>query len=187
VTQELFSTQFFWYLGFIGLLLVVIQGILTLVFGHHGDMAGDSDGVSWSNFLSIKTMAAMFLGIGFGGAAFGENGFSIAVAAAGGAAIGLVLATIFVILMKGLSGLRSDGTSQLWEAIGHRGTVYLPIPGEEAAPGEIQVCFGGRLMNVPAFTRGPKLPTGTDVLVISVRGDHALEVEKATNEPFQIL
>ena len=86
VNPELFSTQFFWDVGFIGFFLVVIQGILTLVFGHHGDASGDGQGISWSNFLSLKTMAAMFLGIGFGGAAFGENGFSLAVAATGGAA-----------------------------------------------------------------------------------------------------
>jgi len=164
-----------------------VQAVLTLVFGHHGDMGGDGDGFSWSSFISIKTMAAMCLGVGFGGAAFGENGFSIAAAVAGGMVIGLMLAGVFVVLMRGMYGLRSDGTTRLWEAIGHRGTVYLPIPAEDAAAGEIQVCFGGRLVNVPAFTRGPKLSTGTDVLVISVRGDNALEVEKASSEPFQII
>ena len=164
-----------------------MQAVLTLVFGHHGDMGGDGDGFSWSSFISIKTMAAMCLGVGFGGAAFGENGFSIAAAVAGGMVIGLMLAGVFVVLMRGMYGLRSDGTTRLWEAIGHRGTVYLPIPAEDAAAGEIQVCFGGRMMNITAFTRGPKLSTGTDVLVISVRGDNALEVEKASSEPFQII
>lgn len=182
--QEALSSQLFWDIGFIGLFLIAVQGILTLLFGHHGDM--NADGHDWSNYLSLKTVSAMMLGVGFGGAAFGQNGFSVVVAAAGGVVIGIMLALFFIALMKGLSRLRSDGTAQLWEAIGHRATVYLRIPGEESAPGEIQVAFGGRLMNIPAFTRGPELPTGTDVLVISVHGEHALEVEKVSNDQLKI-
>jgi len=181
-----FATQLFWDLGYIGLFLIVVQAILTLVVGHHGDMDGAADGLAWGDFISLKTIAAMCLGIGFGGAAFGENGFSALVAMAGGVGIGLVLAAFFVAVMRGLHRLRSDGTAQLWEAIGQRATVYLRIPGQETAAGEIQVAFGGRLMNIPAFTRGPEIPTGTDVLVISVHGEHALEVEKISDEQLKL-
>lgn len=131
-------------------------------------------------------MAAMCLGIGFGSATLGENGFSLIVAVAGGAIIGLVIAAFFFALMRGFHQLRSDGTTQLKEAIGQRAKVYLSIPGEDAAAGEIQVGFGGRFVNVPAFTRGPLLPTGTDVLVTSMHGDHALEVEKVSTEELKI-
>ncbi len=178
--------QLFWDLGIIGLVLVAVQAVLTLFFGHHGDLAGDSHGLAWSNFLSLKSLAALCLGVGFGGAMFGQNGFSVLIATAGGFAIGLALAFVFIAMMKGLHRLRSDGTAQLWEAIGQRATVYMRIPGQEAAPGEIQVAFGGRLMNVQAFTRGPELPTGTDVLVISVHGEHALEVERATHDQLKL-
>lgn len=181
-----FSSQLFWGIGFIGLFLIAVQGILSLLFGHHGDASADGHGFDLSNYLSLKSVSAMMLGVGFGGAAFGQSGFSVLVAATGGVVTGIVLALFFVALMKGLSRLRSDGTAQLWEAIGHRATVYLRIPGEESAPGEIQVAFGGRLMNIPAFTRGPELPTGTDVLVISVHGEHALEVEKVSNDQLKI-
>ena len=187
VVPEPFSVQLFWGLGIVGLVLVAIQGMLTIMFGHHGDLAdGDAHGFPWGSFISLKTVAAMLLGVGFGGAFFSDKGFSLAFAAAGGIAIGLVLSLFFFALMNGFHRLRSDGTAQLWEAIGQRATVYMRIPGEEAAPGEVQVVFAGRMMNVPAFTRGPELPTGTDVLVISVHGGNALEVEKVSNEQLKI-
>ena len=100
--------------------------------------------------------------------------------------IGIIIAIFFMAMMRGFHRMRSDGTAQLWEAIGQRGKVYMRIPAQEAAPGEIQVAFGGRMMNIQAFTRGPELPTGTDVLVISVHGDHALEVEKVSNDQIKL-
>jgi hypothetical protein len=182
ISPEPFSTQLFWDLGIIGLVLVALQGVLALIFGHHGDLDGDVHEFLWSNYLSLKTIAAFLLGIGFGGAAFAEYGFSPLVAIGGGIGIGLALAIFFFALMRGFHKMRSDGTAQLWEAVGQRAKVYMRIPGEEAAPGEVQVAFGGRLMNISAFTRGPELPTGTDVLVISIHGGNALEVEKVSTD-----
>ncbi len=181
VSQATSSTPFFWYLGFIGLFLILVQGVFTLIFGHHGDLHSDGQGFEWSNFISLKAIAAMFIGVGFGGAALAQSGFSIGVTVLGGICIGFVIALFFVLLMSGFHSLRSDGTVRLQEAIGQRAKVYIRIPGEESAPGEIQVGFAGRMLNVPAFTRGPELPTGADVLVVSVHGEHALEVEKVSN------
>lgn len=178
VNQDAFSSQFFWYLGYIGLFLVLLQAVLTLVLGHHGDLHSDGEGFAWSNFISLKAIAAMFLGVGFGGAVLSQSGFSLGVTVAGGVCLGFLIALFFMLLMSGFHGLRSDGTVRLREAIGQRAKVYIRIPGEETAPGEIQVGFAGRMINVPAFTRGPELPTGADVLVVSVHGEHALEVEK---------
>jgi hypothetical protein len=180
-SQQSPSLQVFWAIGFCGLLLIALQGLLSLFLGHHDVNVGSHD-YSWNGYLSLKTLSGMFLGVGFGGVLFGQNGFSIAVALSGGILIGLFISAFFFALMKGLYRLRSDGTAMLWEAIGRRGTVYMRIPAHEAAPGEIQVAFAGRMMNVPAFTRGSELPTGTDVLVISVHGEHALEVEQVSKD-----
>jgi hypothetical protein len=180
-TQQSSSLQVFWAIGFSGLLLIALQGLLSIFVGHHDVNLGSHES-SWNGYLSLKTLSAMLLGVGFGSAVFGEHGFSISLAVAGGILIGLSISALFFVLMKGLYRLRSDGTAMLWEAIGQRGTVYMRIPGHEAAPGEIQVAFGGRFMNVPAFTRGSELPTGTDVLVISVHGEHALEVERVSKD-----
>jgi hypothetical protein len=181
-TQQTPALQVFWSIGFSGLLLIALQGLLSVFVGHHDINLGSHES-PWAGYLSLKTFSAMLLGIGFGGAMFGQNGFSVALALGGGILIGLFISALFFVLMRGLYQLRSDGTAMLWEAIGQRGTVYMRIPAHAAAPGEIQVAFAGRLMNVPAFTRGSEeLATGTDVLVISVHGEHALEVEKVSKD-----
>jgi hypothetical protein len=175
-----FSLQAFWSIGVCGLLLVLLQGLLSLVAGHHGDLQLDAHEAHGTGYLSLKTASALFIGLGFGGAIFNQTGFPILVAALGGLVIGILIATLYLVLMNALHRLRSDGTALLWEAIGHRGRVYMRIPANEAAPGEIQVGFAGRFMNVKAFTRGPELLPGTDVLVISVHGENALEVAQVS-------
>jgi hypothetical protein len=175
-----FSLQVFWSIGVCGLLLILIQSLLSLVAGHHGDLQLDAHEAHGTGYLSLKTASALFIGLGFGGAIFKENGFPILAAAVGGLIIGILIAMLYLALMNALHRLRSDGTALLWEAIGHRGRVYMRIPGNEMAAGEIQVGFGGRFMNVKAFTRGPGLSPGTDVLVISVHGENALEVAKVS-------
>jgi hypothetical protein len=175
-----FSLQVFWSIGVCGLLLILLQVLLSLVAGHHGDWQLDAHETHGTSYLSLKTASALFIGLGFGGAIFSQSGFSILVAAVGGLIIGILIATLYLGLMNALHRLRSDGTALLWEAIGHRGRVYMRIPANESAPGEIQVGFGGRFMNVKAFTRGPELFPGADVLVISVHGENAVEVAKVS-------
>ena len=175
-----FSLQVFWSIGLFGLLLVMLQGALSLVVGHHGDSQLDAHETPGIGYLSLKTLSALFIGLGFAGAILNESGCPILLATIGGLITGIIIVALYLILMNALHRLRSDGTVLLWEAIGHRGRVYMRIPANESAPGEIQVAFGGRFMNVKAFTRGPELVPGTDVLVISVHGENALEVAKAS-------
>ncbi|HYY28182.1 MAG TPA: hypothetical protein VE860_09575 [Chthoniobacterales bacterium] len=175
-----FSLQVFWSIGLFGLLLVMLQGVLSLVVGHHGDSQLNAHETHGIGYLSLKTLSALFIGLGFAGAILNESGCPIFLATIGGLITGIIIVALYLILMNALHRLRSDGTALLWEAIGHRGRVYMRIPANESAPGEIQVAFGGRFMNVKAFTRGPELVPGTDVLVISVHGENALEVAKAS-------
>jgi hypothetical protein len=133
---------------------------------------------SGSNIVSIKTVSAMLLGFGFGGALLEQNGFSVGFSALGGLGVGVLIGAAYFALMNSLYRLRSDGTAVLSEAINRSGTVYLRIPGNVSGAGEIQVAFGGRLQNVRAYTRGFELSTGTAVRVVALHGDQALLVEK---------
>jgi hypothetical protein len=178
------TLEIFWGIGLIGLLLIILQSIFGVLIGHDGDTSssgsvdlhgGHGGGGS---VVSLKTVSAMLLGFGFGGAILEKNGYSTGIAALGGIATGVVIGAAYFALMNSLYRLKSDGTSVLSEAVNRSGTVYMRIPGEASAAGEIQVSFGGRMQNVCAYTKGIELPTGTAVRVVGLHGDHALLVEK---------
>ena len=182
--DEAFAGEIFWGIGLLGLFLIVLQAILGVLVGHDGDTSssgsidlhgGHGGGGS---VVSLKTVSAMLLGFGFGGAILEKNGFSTGISALGGIGTGVVIGAAYFALMNSLYRLRSDGTSVLSEAINHSGTVYIRIPGQISGAGEIQVAFGGRLQNIRAYTHGPDLPTGTAVRVVALHGDQALLVEK---------
>ncbi len=179
-----FASQLFLGIGLLGLGLIILQAIFGVLIGHDGDtsssgnvdMSGGHGG--GGSVVSLKTVSAMLLGFGFGGAILEKNGFSVGLSALGGLGTGLVIGGAYFALMNSLYRLRSDGTSVLSEAVNRSGTVYLRIPGNASGSGEIQVSFGGRLQNVRAYTRGLELPTGTAVRVVALYGDQALLVEK---------
>jgi len=182
--DESFASNLFWGIGLLGLVLIILQAVLGIFAGHDGDTSssgsldihgGHGGG---GGIVSIKTVSAMLLGFGFGGAIFEQNGFSAGISALGGIGIGAVIGAIYFALMHSVYKLRSDGTSVLTEAVNHSGTVYIRIPGNTSGAGEIQVSFGGRLQNIRAYTRGLELPTGTPVRVVALYGDNALLVEK---------
>lgn len=179
-----FASQLFWGIGLLGLFLIILQAIFGVLIGHDGDTSssgsldlhgGHGGGGS---VVSLKTVSAMLLGFGFGGALLEKNGYSAGISALGGIGTGLVIGGAYFALMNSLYRLRSDGTSVLSNAINRSGTVYMRIPGNTSGAGEIQVSFDGRLQNIQAYTRGIDLPTGTAVRVIALHGDHALLVEK---------
>jgi len=179
-----FPAELFLGIGLLGLFLIILQAIFGVLIGHDGDTSsGGSIDIhgghgGGGSIVSLKTVSAMLLGFGFGGAILEKNGFSAGISALGGIGTGLLIGGAYFALMNSLYRLKSDGTSLLSEAINRSGTVYLRIPGHAAGAGEIQVSFGGRLQNVRAYTRGLDLPTGTAVRVVALHGDQALLVEK---------
>jgi hypothetical protein len=182
--NEAFTVQLFWGIGLFGLLLIILQAMFSFLAGHDGDTSSsgsiDMHGGhgSGSGYLTIKTISAMMLGFGFGGALLYKNGFSLGISALGGLIIGMVISASYVALIDSLYRLRSDGTAVLSEAINRSGTVYIRIPGNVSGAGEVQVSFGGRLQNIRAYTQGLELPTGTAVRVVALHGGQALLVEK---------
>jgi hypothetical protein len=183
-SEESLTMKLFMGIGLIGLALIIFQVVVGVFAGHDGDVSGsasvDLQGGhgGGGNIVSLKTVSGMCLGFGFGGALLEQYGFSPGIAALGGTGIGVVIGAIYFWMMHSLYKLKSDGTSVLTEAVNRSGTVYMRIPANTAGAGEIQVAFGGRMQNVPAFTRGMGLSTGTPVKVVGLHGDQALLVEK---------
>ncbi|HEV3273105.1 MAG TPA: hypothetical protein VGZ93_13075 [Candidatus Methylacidiphilales bacterium] len=184
--DDSFASKLFWGIGLLGLFLIILQAVFGVLIGHDGGTTtGDSGSVDLhgghgggANIVSIKTVSAMLLGFGFGGAILEQNGFSAGISALGGIGAGVLIGGAYFALMHSLYRLRSDGTSVLSEAINRSGTVYMRIPSGLAGAGEIQVAFGGRMQNIRAYTRGMELPTGATVRVVALHGDQGLLVEK---------
>jgi len=74
-------------------------------------------------------------------------------------------------MMRGLSRLQSSGNIDIRNAVGCRGTVYLPIPGAKAGQGKVTVNVQGRSMEFGAVTDGEALATGAQVTVLAVEGE----------------
>lgn len=83
--------------------------------------------------------------------------------------------------LRAMARLESDGTLQLANAIGLDGTVHLGIPESGRGAGKVLLTLQGRLVELPAMTVGPALPTGAAITVIDVRADDVLEVRTAAS------
>ncbi len=160
-------------------------GDMDLDGGHvpAGLPAADADsgpvGSSTSAFgrLSLRSVVAAIAFFGFGGMASLQSGIAPVPALLIGAAVGLAALFAVTEVMKFLYGLHHDGTVRVDEALGHGGTVYLPVPAERQGSGKVQIHMDDRVMEFEAVTPGSKrLITGAKIVVTEVLGPRLLEV-----------
>jgi membrane protein implicated in regulation of membrane protease activity len=182
----------------IGGTILVCQFVLTLVgFGQDvGELAHDvsvdvhtdasaethdaagQHGSSWLfGVISFRTLVAASAFFGLAGLAAESAGFKLPqqLLLATGSGAGAMFAVHY--LVKQLGRLGQDQTLRVHRALGQVGTVYIPIPPQKSSAGKIQLSLQNRVVEYEAITGGDdKLPTGTKVRVIAVRGS-ILEVE----------
>ena len=79
--------------------------------------------------------------------------------------------------------LAEDGTVRVGRAIGREAKVYIPIPGNNAGAGKVQLKLQHRLVEYAAVTQSAQgLKTGARVLVVAIRGGNTLVVRPAEEE-----
>jgi membrane protein implicated in regulation of membrane protease activity len=191
----------------VGAALMVCQFFLSLVglgghhdvgghdvhdVGSHDDLHGTDHGhdhhgetlASWFvSLLTFRTLVAALLFFGLAGlaghAAWGPDMATVTflVALASGAAALFLVAT----LMRSLHRLKAEGTVRMERAVGHSGTVYLPIPGGKAGVGKVQLNLQNRTVECQAITAHEQLPTGAKVVVVAVLSPDTVEVASATS------
>jgi membrane protein implicated in regulation of membrane protease activity len=202
-------TAIFVFCAVVGGTILVCQFVLTLVgFGHdvgdlahdgagdiHADVPGDvhdggdahdhhaqDHGSSWLfGVISFRTLVAASAFFGLAGLASDSAGLArpLQILIATGSGIGAMYAVHF--LVKQLGRLGEDSTVRVNRALGQVGTVYIPIPAEKSSSGKIQLTLQNRIVEYEAITGGEKLPTGSKVRVVAVRGS-VLEVEPILQE-----
>ena len=146
------------------------------VHGHVHEGGHDS---SWLfGAISLRTLVAATLFFGLAGIAAQQaeipDGGAFLIALGGGAAALFGVAWI----MKTLYKLGEDNTVRISRAVGHRGTVYIPIPPHNSGLGKIQLKLQDRIMEYAAMTNGPeRLATGASIEVVSLVNPTTLEVQ----------
>ncbi len=171
----------YWACALTGTGFFVITGFLYL-FGF--DSADDADlsdadhadsGFSDFNLLSLKTIFAFIMMMGWGGVIFGKgNGYS-GFAGAFFCGLAAMLLTAFVIAF--LLKLQQNGTKSLESLVGKTGSVYISIPGGKTGTGKVMVNSGDDTREVRAVAE-EALATGTPVRVTAFSGNGIAVVEK---------
>ena len=149
--------------------------------GHGADHGADHAGDTFLKLLSFKTLVAFVTFFGLGGLACLQGGLSSVPSLAIALGAGFLALYLVGYLMMAMSRLQSKGNLDFRNAVGERGRVYLRVPGSKAGLGKITLALQGRTIECKAVTRGPDIPSGSDVRVVSVTAD-TLEVEPVGKE-----
>lgn len=187
-------TTVFMLCAVVGSVIVAVQFLLTLAgFGHDLGFDGDAhvdvdhggadthgtghDGSHFFSVLSFRSVVAALAVFGLAGLGSNASGwspyFTVVVALGAGAAALFVVAWT----MRLLYGLKDDGTVHIERAVGHQGTVYLTVPGENHGTGKVLLNLQNRTVECLAVTSKGSLATGLPVVVVSVLGPNTVEVE----------
>ena len=81
--------------------------------------------------------------------------------------------------MRSVAGFASSGNERIGNAIGRRGTVYVPIPAEGQGKGKVQISMQNRIVEFQAVTdEGERLRTGEPIEVVAVDGSDLVRVRR---------
>ncbi len=177
-----FSLQIFYLIGSVALIVVLLQAFLQFLGIGVDDMADYSidagEHSSGLKILSVRSLAAFFFGFGWTGVIVLKSGGSIFAAIGAGAVVGSIAMLALYFLLSSLSRLKDSGTLNLQNAIGKEAKVYVTIPPDMAAGGQVEIHVQSRVICLDARTRkGEPLRTGSVVKVVELLGQNTLIVE----------
>lgn len=181
------AMKFFYAIAFFATAVLLVQTVLMLIGVDADGM--DVDGIDFdhgdvdsgagdASVLSVRSVTAFLVGLGWMGAILRDLGWSLLIVLPLALVTGFILMMFVFWFMKLLHSLRESGNMDYAYAIGETGTVYLPIPPHKEKAGKIQVIVQGRLTVVDAFTNADeRIENRTKVRVLDVIGENALLVE----------
>ncbi|MGE0431869.1 MAG: hypothetical protein AB7K09_19185 [Planctomycetota bacterium] len=172
----------------VGGVIFLIQLVMQLMgLDHDADVDVDADGDHGDSslffgILSIRTVVAAVMFFGIGGLAALQNGQPefTALTIAGGC--GLVAMILVGLVLKGMKKLQASGSTDIRQAMGQAGVVYLAIPESKSGAGKVTVTVNGRSTEFAAMTTGAALATGEQIVVTNVLTEDTLEVAAAPSQ-----
>ncbi|MBN1303977.1 MAG: hypothetical protein JXA13_06040 [Anaerolineales bacterium] len=145
----------------------------------HADAGADTDHGSDASFkfLSLQSLTAFFMIFGLVGLALFNSSAPGFLTFLGSASAGLLAAWLISWMLNQLLRLQSDGTIQIHNAIGEKGSVYLTVPAKGS--GQVQVAIQGALKIYDAISADDKkILTGDKIQVTGVENNQTLIVKK---------
>lgn len=186
----------YWCIAIVMSVVFAIQMVLTFIGIGDTDADGDfgagvPDGVDVPDghadtldtggamqLFTIRNAVNFLLGIGWGGVCFAGVISHPVLLALVAMLCGCALVAAFLVMLRQLLRLQSEGSYRIHEAVGEACTVYIPVPEARGGTGKVQISFHGSVQELPAMTDGPVLPSGTVVRVKAVLDGTVLLVEQ---------
>lgn len=176
------AQQLFYGLGLLAGLMALVLAVLAFAGMEHHDVL-DAAGVDdvdhgGGGIFSVKPLTGFFLGFGWAGGIALDNGFSLGAALAIAFGAGALLMAVIVLMIRAILSLRSDGTVKTEQALGAVGTVYVTVPGNKGAGGQVVVNFSGRQETLSALNAAAQpIASGEKIKVVGLVDGRTVLVE----------
>ncbi|MFK7851543.1 MAG: NfeD family protein [Akkermansiaceae bacterium] len=172
-----FDLQVFYGIAIIAMVALILQLIMTLVFGMDDmDLSADHD--SGLGVFSVRSLTAFFTGFGWTGVILTKEGVSLPLTIFISLLVGGGLMLGIYVMMRSFMRLQSSGNIDFANAIGQTGTVYLTIPADQKAGGQVETMVQGRLVTVEALQKGSEpISPGDKIKIVDQVGSSTLIVE----------
>jgi membrane protein implicated in regulation of membrane protease activity len=160
----------------------LILGVMSAIGLEHHDVVDLPDAIGWDagggGIFSVKPLTGFLLGFGWAGGIALGSGLGILAATAIAVGAGLSVMGLVVALLRLILGMRSDGTARISDTLHESGTVYVTVPPDRQAGGQVTVHFRGRQETYMALNRSNRpIPSGERVRVVEVLDSQTVLVE----------
>lgn len=172
-----------WAIAIPASLIFIVQSIMTFMGmdsqdGISAELDGSEGDPSPFQLFTVRNLVNFMLGFSWTGISLYGNIESKSLIVLLSFLGGVILVSIVMTLFFMMSKLESSGNIQSKDTIGHTGVVYVPIAGNKARAGKVQITVRGAVREYDALTEGADLKTGEPVIVRSVIEGNLLLVEK---------
>ena len=176
------AQQVFFGIGLLAGVVSLILGVMSAIGLEHHDVVDLPDAIGWDagggGIFSIKPLTGFLLGFGWAGGIALGSGLGILAAIAIAVGSGLSVMGLVVALLRLILGMRSDGTARISDTLHESGTVYVTVPPDRQAGGQVTVHFRGRQETYMALNRSNRsIPSGERVRVVEVLHSQTVLVE----------
>jgi hypothetical protein len=176
------AQQVFFGIGLLAGVVSLILGVMSAIGLEHHDVVDLPDAIGWDagggGIFSVKPLTGFLLGFGWAGGIALGSGLGILAATAIAVGAGLSVMGLVVALLRLILGMRSDGTARISDTLHESGTVYVTVPPDRQAGGQVTVHFRGRQETYMALNRSNRpIPSGERVRVVEVLDSQTVLVE----------